>query len=111
MAAMQLDKMSFKELADLEVRIKKTIASAAEREKSAFKHKLDALMQSAGITIEDVVELYGVGRRRGARKGAKVAIKYRNPDNKLETWTGRGRQPLWLVAKLGKNGKIEDYLV
>jgi DNA-binding protein H-NS len=45
------------------------------------------------------------------RRGKKVAPKYQNPDNPSETWTGRGRKPLWLVAKLGRSGKIEQFLI
>lgn len=30
--------------------------------------------------------------------GGKVPPKYRNPENPLETWSGRGRMPLWLAA-------------
>lgn len=106
-----LDKLSAKELSDLEAKVKKAIAGARERERSGVKQKIDAIMSSAGITIEDVVDLYGFSRGRGVRKGTKVAPKYRNPDNKNETWTGRGRQPRWLTAKLGKGGKLADFAI
>ena len=111
MASNQLDKMSVKELVDLESRLKKTIAAARDREKSAVKQKLEAIIESAGLDAGDVIELLGLTRSRGARKGAKVAPKYRNPENRLETWTGRGRQPRWLVAKLSKGGKLQDYAI
>lgn len=35
-------------------------------------------------------------------KGSKLPIKYRNPKAVDETWTGRGRQPRWLVAAMKK---------
>ena len=41
-------------------------------------------------------------------KGRKVDPKYRNPANKQETWTGRGRQPKWVVALLKAGKKLED---
>lgn len=45
------------------------------------------------------------GGRAGKSKlaGRRVAVKYR--DDKGNTWTGRGRPPLWLAAaeKAGKN--------
>ena len=37
-----------------------------------------------------------------------VAIKYRHGDN---TWTGRGRQPLWVVDYLSNGGKIDELKV
>lgn len=106
-----LDKLTVKELHDLDAKVKKAMIAARERERSTVKLKLDAIMTSAGMTIEDVVDLYGYSRARGVRKGTKVAPKYRNPDNRSETWTGRGRQPRWLSAKLGKGGKLADFAI
>ena len=106
-----LDKMSVKELNDLDGKLKKALVNARQREKAAFKLKLDAIIETAGMDISEVAELYGIGRSRGARKGSKVAPKYRNPDNKAETWSGRGRQPRWLTAKLSKSGKLEDFAI
>ena len=111
MPAYQLDKMSVKELSDLDGKIKKAIVHAREREKAIFKQKLDAIIAHAGMDISEVAELYGIGRSRGARKGSKVAPKYRNPDNKTETWTGRGRQPRWLSAKMSKGAKLPDFAI
>ena len=34
---------------------------------------------------------------------------YKN--NTEETWTGRGKQPRWLVAELEKGAKLEDFLI
>ena len=44
-------------------------------------------------------------------KGRKVAAKYANPDDLSETWTGRGRKPRWLTAKLKAGDKIEKFLL
>ncbi|EPL5429774.1 TPA: H-NS family nucleoid-associated regulatory protein, partial [Acinetobacter baumannii] len=27
------------------------------------------------------------------------------------TWTGRGKQPRWLVAEIEKGAKLEDFLI
>lgn len=108
MAAINVDKMSLKDLLDLEVRVRNAIVKAKDREKSELKQKIDQLAHSAGMSV---AELYNVGRGRGAAKGTKVAVKYMNPDNKSETWTGRGRQPRWLSAKISKGGKLADYTI
>jgi DNA-binding protein H-NS len=36
-----------------------------------------------------------------------VLPKFRNPDDPSQTWTGRGKQPRWLTAKL-RSGKMVD---
>src|SRR6266404_2015474 len=42
--------------------------------------------------------------RSSTSNGTKVKPKFRNPDNKSETWAGRGLKPKWLTALL-KHGK------
>ena len=54
-------------------------------------------------------EALGKGRRKG--KGS-VAVKYRDPKNPENTWTGRGRMPRWKVAATkGGKAKKEDFLI
>jgi DNA-binding protein H-NS len=102
MAAPNLDKMSLKDLVDLEMRVKKAIGAAKERERIDVRQRMVAIAEQSGFSV---TELFG---GRGG-KGGKVAIKYRNKDNPSETWTGRGRQPKWLVAAMKKGAKLQDF--
>jgi len=88
-------------------------ALEAKAEKLANKDKpgikqLRAVLIKYRLSPADV-KLAMNGRRRNGSSlaGTKVKPKYRNPADKAETWTGRGRQPLWLVAAL-KSGKKQD---
>ncbi len=100
--------MSLKELRALEVKLQAAIAAATQRQRAEVMQKMEALAKDAGYT--SVNELVGV-RGRGRPKGSSVAPKYVNPDNPSETWSGRGRKPNWLVAKLKKGGKIEAFAI
>jgi DNA-binding protein H-NS len=51
------------------------------------------------------------GIRRSKLAGRKVKPKYRNPDKKSQTWTGRGRMPVWMTALLKKGKKRDDFLI
>ncbi len=106
MRAINVDKMALKELIDLELKVKKAIVSARERERSEIKSKVEAMIEKSGFSIDEIFS-----RGRGAMKGRTVAPKYANPENKSETWTGRGRKPKWLVAKLNKGAKIEQFAI
>jgi DNA-binding protein H-NS len=106
MAAINVDKMGLKELLDLEARVRRAIATAKDRERADAKQELQALAEKRGFSVTD---LFGGGTRGG--KGSKVAVKFRNKDNPSETWTGRGRQPKWLAAKLSKGSKLADFAV
>jgi DNA-binding protein H-NS len=37
--------------------------------------------------------------------------KYSNPANDSETWSGRGRKPLWFVAALKSGKRPEDMMI
>jgi DNA-binding protein H-NS len=103
MASINYDKMSVKELTDHIARAQKALNAAKERERSELKQKIASLAENAGFSVG---ELFG-----GRGRGKSVAVKYMNPDNRTETWTGRGRKPNWLVAKLNKGAKISDFAV
>lgn len=48
---------------------------------------------------------------RPRRKYPKVLPKYRNPSAPTDTWSGRGKQPRWLVAALRSGFKLDDFLI
>jgi DNA-binding protein H-NS len=48
---------------------------------------------------------------RPKRKYPKVLPKYFNPSAPSETWSGRGKQPRWLVAALRSGSKLDDLLI
>lgn len=110
MATLNVDKMSLKDLVELEAKVSKAIAAARDRERSDLKKKLAEMAETHGFSVG---ELFGGGRAgRGAGKGKSVgAAKYANPDNKSDTWTGRGRKPNWLVDRLKKGGKLDDFSI
>jgi DNA-binding protein H-NS len=49
--------------------------------------------------------------RRSALKGRKVKPKYRNPEKRSETWTGRGRMPRWMATLVKKGKKPDNFLI
>jgi DNA-binding protein H-NS len=106
MAAVNVDRMTLKEINDLEAKIAKAKSAARDKAKSDLKDKIDRLVDGSGFTI---AELYGFAARGRGR--SKSAAKYANPDNKSETWTGRGRKPNWLVARLKKGAKMYDFAI
>jgi DNA-binding protein H-NS len=108
MAAVNYDKMSLKELRDHEARLAKAIVAARRNDITNARKKVAAVAESLGYKIEELT-----GSSRGGKRGnsGKVAVKYRNKDNPEETWTGRGRQPKWLAARLAKGAKLSDFAI
>jgi DNA-binding protein H-NS len=104
MAAINVDKMSLKELITLEGKIKSAIAEARTKERGELKGKVAELAASLGFSV---AEFFG-GRGYAKSKATGIA-KYANPDDATDTWTGRGRKPNWLVVRLKKGARLADF--
>lgn len=102
--AKDLDRMSLRELQELELKVKKARANVQDRSRTDLRKKVESMLADAGFKVTDIF-----GGRGG--KGRTVAAKYANPDDPSETWTGRGRKPRWLNAKLQDGAKIEKFLI
>jgi len=75
-------------------------AEKALRNKQANKRKeVIAQIKELAASINMTVEFYE-NDKKDLRKGAKVAVKYRHPDDAEKTWTGRGMMPKWLQSLL-----------
>jgi DNA-binding protein H-NS len=97
----QLEKMSLKELLSLEAKIKAAIDEKRVSERAEMRAKMEEMARASGFSV---AELFG--GRKG--KVGKVAVKYRNPKDPSQTWTGRGRRPHWIVEA---GGNIERFLI
>ena len=102
-----LDNMTSKDLKELRDQVDIAIVERTKAERAELKAQMEAMAAASGLSLDDVL---GGGRGKGSR--GTVAVKYRNPEDTSQTWTGRGRKPNWLTEKLAKRGaKIEDYAV
>ncbi|MDR6990935.1 H-NS histone family protein [Luteimonas sp. 3794] len=88
---------------------------ASRRPVAVVRNALIAFAESQGYAID---ELIGVASpapaaRRPAKKQkrAKAAVKYRDPQNKRNTWSGRGRMPRWLAEKTKRGQSAADFLI
>jgi DNA-binding protein H-NS len=101
MKANGLGEMSLKDLRTLREKVDAAIAERQVGERAELKRKVQEMAGKAGFSV---AELFGTAR---GKKGVSP-VKYRNPANQDETWTGRGRKPNWIV-KAG--GDIERFKV
>lgn len=102
-----LDKLTYAELKDLRDRVDEAMVDAKASEKRSIRAKMEALAAESGFTV---AELLG-GGRRGAAKGTPAIVKYRNPKDPTQTWSGRGRKPNWLVEVEAKGMSLDKFLV
>jgi DNA-binding protein H-NS len=97
--AHSFETMSLDELWALHVRLTDVLARRVESKKLAIERQLAELGRRFGGSAHDIPQ---------ARPYPPVRPKFRNPEEASKTWSGRGRQPLWVVELLAHGGSLED---
>ena len=99
-----IENMTSAELAAMQARIERAKIEKQTSERIELRQKLTEMAKKAGF---DLGELFDGRKGKG-----KVAVKYRDPSNSANTWTGRGRMPRWMTAATkGGKAKKEDFLI
>jgi DNA-binding protein H-NS len=100
-----LESMSYADLSQMQARIEQLKVEKQNAERDGLRQRILAMVKEHGFEMSD---LFG----KGSKAKGTVAVKYRDPQNAQNTWTGRGRMPRWLAAAT-KSGKVkkEDFLV
>jgi len=86
-----ISELSVDELKRLQEEAEALIASKKDQAIEDAYNQILAVAEAVGFTVEELLE-YGEQKRK-------------------KTWTGRGKQPRWLVAELEKGAKLEDFLI
>jgi DNA-binding protein H-NS len=100
---MDLSNMSVGDLRNLQEQIKQEMKKREHQEVAKAREQILAIAQSVGVPLKDLMNS-GIRAKTGS-----VAVRFRNPDNSAQQWTGRGRQPLW-VKEWVDSGKSIDGL-
>jgi DNA-binding protein H-NS len=103
--------MQFDELWEIHEELTRVLADRIIAEKRELEARL-AQLNRTGITREagDSNPL-PTDDRAPRRKYPKVFPKYRNPLRPGETWSGRGKQPRWLVAALKSGRNLDEFKI
>jgi DNA-binding protein H-NS len=115
----EIETLSLRELQKLIVAAHAQQAALRRRIPVAQAQKrVTAVIARCGYTIE---ELFGstlavstLPANRSAvsrRKTGKVPAKYRDPENRTNTWSGRGSMPVWLRERIKHGRNAADFLI
>ncbi|HEX7341114.1 MAG TPA: H-NS histone family protein [Rhodanobacteraceae bacterium] len=105
--AVDISNLNQKQLNDLIAKAEDRKLSIRQEKVTQLRNKIHDMIKAEGYTFEDV---FG-GRRKARRATGKVPAKYANPDNRAETWSGRGKRPRWFNAALKAGKKEKDLLI
>ena len=102
--SINLNDLSLKDLKKLERDVAAAIANYDARGKAEAIAVLEAHARSLGFSL---AELTGM-QITTTRKRVPATVKYRNPANLTETWSGRGRKPRWYDALIASGVRADD---
>lgn len=105
-----IEQMSFDELKRHRQAVDRAMATFEERRRKEALAKLDDRAKELGFPSAAAVVL-GKSGPKGRGSTSTAPIKYRNPENPNETWTGIGRRPKWYLAALEAGRTEEDLRV
>jgi DNA-binding protein H-NS len=71
---------------------------------SKAREQILHIARSAGLSEKDLRTIKGPK----TSKPTTIEVKYRNPADPTQQWSGRGRQPAWLKAWIVAGNSIED---
>jgi DNA-binding protein H-NS len=101
MPDLSFDTMSLDELKCLKKDLDKAIANYDDRRKAEARRDLEEKAREYGFSLSELVDVK-------TTKRAALAPKYRNPGNPEQTWSGRGRQPVWFRNAIEAGTEPED---
>ncbi|MGJ8670050.1 MAG: H-NS family nucleoid-associated regulatory protein [Oceanococcus sp.] len=104
--SVDVGKLDVKQLVELQAKVQAEMARKKQENKREVINQVKALLAENGMSLDDLPGRGGAGSSR-----PPVLPKYRNPKNPEQTWTGRGRKPLWVVEFLDKGGKMSKLAI
>lgn len=98
-----LSKYSMAQLQALEVQVNEELKTRHFLSVSQAREQILHIARNAGISLAQLAAI----RSPKVPKASAVAMKYRNPRDVAQQWSGRGRQPAW-VKEWIETGKSLD---
>ena len=93
---------TIEELRQLAGEIEEEIERRRAADRGRILEQAGELAGQYDMSVEEFLEQPEKKRR------APAAVKYRNPDNPRQTWSGRGRQKAWVQKALAAGRSLED---
>jgi DNA-binding protein H-NS len=111
MKELDLEAMPLDDLWTLHEAISKLLSERIIAEKQQLESRLLQLNRGTGTrrSIGNGLVSDKAKDKSPRRKYPKVLPKYQSTTPPFDTWSGRGKRPLWLVSALKSGGKIEDF--
>lgn len=108
MKKIDLENMTLDDLWSLHEEISTILLTRIQAEKLELEKRLAVL--NPGMNAIDEISDPEAQAEKPRRKYPRVLPKYRNPQTS-ETWSGRGKQPRWLVAAMKLGHSMDEFRI
>jgi len=106
-----LKSMTRKELEKLRSDIDKALERLVAEEKKKAIEAAEKAARAHGFSLSDLAGDAKAPVKKPRKPMPKPAPKYKNPANPEQTWTGRGRQPVWFREALAAGKSPDDLAI
>ncbi|MBM4200201.1 MAG: H-NS histone family protein [Gammaproteobacteria bacterium] len=86
-------------------------SKALEQKRQLARRDVLAQIKSLAGSIGVDVQIMEQPSEANTRKGSKVAVKFRDPSNPNNAWSGRGVKPRWLQEYVDQGRSVDDFRV
>ncbi|ENV52084.1 putative DNA binding protein [Acinetobacter junii CIP 107470 = MTCC 11364] len=100
--------LSIEQLMQLQDEAAQLIEVKKEKSVDDAYNQILAIADNVGYTVHDLI---AYGQQKGKNKIRKKAEPRYRKEQTGETWTGRGKQPHWLVNEIKNGAKLDDFLI
>ena len=118
---MDLSTYTLPELRRLQSKVESEIRRRSDVTRRNLLKRMQKMAADEGLSLGDLLEGSPAASeekpaRRGRRPGTKKAkpapvVKYRNPANPQQGWSGRGRKPQWALDWLAQGKSLDELAV
>ena len=100
-----LDGLTVQELDALIAKAQAARQETRDRRRGELKGEIEGKLKAEGFTA---LEVLGAKLRE---KAAPLPAKYADPSDPSLTWSGKGRMPSWLQAKIDGGSSLKAFLI
>ncbi len=103
---MELGSMTVEQLRKLQVSAAEELKKREKAEKRNALKAIRELAEARGFSLDELFE-----EKPARAQRTKGVAKYRNPADTSQTWTGRGRKPVWVLNWLAAGKSIDKLAI
>lgn len=120
---MELGNLTLTDLRKLHAKIESEIRRRSDTTRRDLFKRMQKMAAEQGLSLDEIISSGAVAEKTPARaakptrqkKAAKAktpsVIKYRNPANPEQGWSGRGRKPQWALDLIAQGRSLEEAAV